>query len=60
MRKVCEERVRGVEVGRIENGVNGPTQQHNADGTKGDLHWIGGYRGHGNLEGGRKKQEEAE
>lgn len=46
MRKVCEERIRGVKVARIENGVERPDRQHEGDGNKGDLYWIG-YRRHG-------------
>ena len=45
MRKVREERVRGVKVARIENGVERPNRQHEGDGYKGDLDRIG-YRGH--------------
>ena len=53
MRKVCEQRVRGVEVGRIEDGVKSPNGQHKAYGTKGNSYWVQGYRGHG----GRWKKE---
>ena len=50
MGKMCKKRVGGVEVGRIEDGVQCPNGQHKADCTKGDLDWIRGYRGHGKRE----------
>jgi len=45
--KVCEEWVRGIEVGRIEDGVKSPNRQHKADGAEGNPDRVQGYRGHG-------------
>ena len=44
---MCKERVGGVEVSGIEDGIEGPNREHKADCTKGDLDWIVSYRGHG-------------